>query len=68
MHLDVIEGFALAEVVVIGGGEQTSSVAPHDRLQVSTVDVEGERFESVHVFFALSEIVIDYRSESKSRD
>lgn len=48
VHLDVIEGLALAEIVVIDGGEQTSSVAPHDRLQISTMDVEGERFESVH--------------------
>lgn len=48
MHLDVIEGFALAEIVVIGGGEQTGAVAPDDGLKVTAVDVEGESFESVH--------------------
>lgn len=48
VHLDVIEGFALAEIVVIGGGEQTRAVATDDGLQVTAVDVEGEGFESVH--------------------
>lgn len=40
VHLDVVEGLALAEVVVIGGGEEARSVPPHDRLQEPVVDVE----------------------------
>ena len=60
VHLDVVEVFTLAEIVVIGGGEKTSTVASHDRLQVSAVDVERERLESVHSslpeIFQISEI------------
>lgn len=48
VHLDVVEGFALAEVVVIGGGEETGAVAADDGLEEATVDVESESFESVH--------------------
>lgn len=48
MHFDVVQVFTLAQIVVIRGGEETSTVAPHDRLQVSAMDVEGERLESVH--------------------
>lgn len=49
VHFDVVQGFALAQVVVIGGGEEAGAVAPDDGLQVTAVDVEGERFESVHI-------------------
>ncbi|PKH65183.1 hypothetical protein CRG98_050174 [Punica granatum] len=33
VHLDVVEGLALAEVVVVGGGEEAGPVAPHDGLE-----------------------------------
>ncbi|GKU88718.1 hypothetical protein SLEP1_g2947 [Rubroshorea leprosula] len=46
VHLDVVKGLALAEVVVIGGSEEASLVAPHDRLQIPTMDVEGHSFKS----------------------
>lgn len=60
VHFDVVEVFTLAEVVVIGGGEKASAVASHDRLQVSAVDVERERLESVHSsFFSGVEIFSD---------
>lgn len=48
VHLDVVEGFALAEVVVIGGGEEAGAVAADDGLEEAAMDVEGESFESVH--------------------
>ena len=40
VHLDVVEGFALAEVVVVGGGEEAAAVAPDYGLHVTAVDVE----------------------------
>ena len=40
VHLDVVEVFALAQVVVIRGGEKPSSVSPHDRFQVPSIYVE----------------------------
>ncbi|MFS8031992.1 hypothetical protein Hanom_Chr17g01552401 [Helianthus anomalus] len=49
MHLDVIESFTLAEIVVISSGQQARSVAPNDCFQVSSVNVEGHSFESVHL-------------------
>lgn len=49
VHLDVVEGFALAEIVVVGGGKEARSVAPHDRLQEATVDVERQGLEPVHL-------------------
>lgn len=48
MHFDVVERFALAQIVVIGGGQQARSVTPHDRLEVPAVNVERKGFESVH--------------------
>ena len=53
MHLDVVEGFALAEVVVVGGCEQSGAVAADYGLQVTAVDVECHGFESVHFFCLL---------------
>lgn len=49
MHLDVVQGLALAEIVVVSGGEEARSVAPHDRLQVAAVDVERQGLEPVHL-------------------
>lgn len=49
MHLDVVEGFALAKVVVIGGREETGTVAADDSFEKPTMDVESESFESVHL-------------------
>lgn len=48
MHLDIVERLALAQVVVIGGGEKPRSVTSHDRLQVPAVYVERQRLQSVH--------------------
>lgn len=48
VHLDVIQGFALAEVVVIGGSEETCAVAADDSLEKAAMDVESESFKSVH--------------------
>lgn len=48
VHLDVVEGLALAQIVVIGDCKQPSPVPPDDRLQVSSMNVEGKGFESVH--------------------
>ena len=49
VHLDVVEGLALAEVVVIGGGEEPRAVPPHDRLQEPVVDVEREHLPRIHL-------------------
>lgn len=49
VHLDVVQGLALAEIVVVGGGEEARAVAPHDRLQVAAVDVERQGLEPVHL-------------------
>lgn len=48
VHLNIVEGLALAEIVIISGGEKTSTVSPDDGLQVASVNVEGHRFEPVH--------------------
>ena len=48
VHFDVVEVLTLAQIIVIGRGEKPSTVAPHDRLQVSAMDVERKRLESVH--------------------
>ena len=48
VHLDVVKGFALAEVVVVCGSEESGAVAANYGLQVTAVDVEGHSFESVH--------------------
>lgn len=48
VHFDVVQGFALAEIVVIGGSEEPRTVSSDDSLQITAVDVEGHRFESVH--------------------
>lgn len=48
MHLDVVEGLALAEVVVVGGGEEARAVAPHDGLQEPIVYVERQHLPPVH--------------------
>lgn len=48
MHLDVIEGFALTEIVVISSGQQTRSVAPDNCFEVTPMDVECHSFEPVH--------------------
>lgn len=53
VHLDVVEGLALAEIVVIRRREEPGSVSPDDGLQVSAMDVECHSFESVH-FLLLS--------------
>lgn len=66
VHLDVIEGFALAEIVVIGGGEQTRAVATDDGLQVTAVDVEGEGFESVH--FGSDLVLVEDHDQGEERE
>jgi hypothetical protein len=48
VHLDVVEGLALAEVVVVGGGEEARAVAPHDGLQEPIVYVERQHLPPVH--------------------
>lgn len=48
MHLNVVEGLALAEIVVVGGGEETRAVAPHDGLQEPIVYVERQHLPPVH--------------------
>lgn len=48
VHLDVVEVLALAEVVVVGGGEEARPVPPHDGLQEAVVDVEREHLPPVH--------------------
>ena len=52
MHLDVVEAFTLAEVVVIRGREEPRAVSANDGLQVTAMDVECQSFESVHFCFA----------------
>lgn len=47
VHLDVVKGFALAEVVVVGGGEQTGAVASDDGLKVTAIDV-NVRYSNQH--------------------
>ena len=49
VHLDVVEGLALAEVVVVGGGEEARAVPPHDGLQEPVVDVERQHLPPVHL-------------------
>lgn len=49
MHLDVIQVFTLAEIVVVRGGEQSRPIAPNHGLQEPVVDVERQRLESVHL-------------------
>ena len=49
VHLDVVQGFTLAQIVIIGCSEQTSSMTPHDRFQVAAMNVECKRFKSVHL-------------------
>lgn len=49
VHLDVVEGLALAEIVVIGGREEAGAVPPHDRLQEPVVDVERQHLPPVHL-------------------
>lgn len=48
VHFDVVESFALAEIVVIGGSEEPRTIPSHNSLQITTMDVEGHRLESVH--------------------
>lgn len=48
MHLNIVEGLALAQIVIIRGGEKAGTVSPDDGLQVASVNVEGHRFEAVH--------------------
>ena len=68
VHLDVVKVFALAEIVVIGGGEKAGTVAPHDRLQVSAMDVERQRLESVHPsLLAFTEIIQILKVERRER-
>jgi hypothetical protein len=48
VHLYVVEVLALAEVVVVGGGEEPRAVPPHDGLQEAVVDVERQHLPGVH--------------------
>lgn len=49
MHLDVIESLTLAQIVVISSSEQSRSVTSNNGFQVTSMDVEGHTFESVHL-------------------
>lgn len=48
VHLDIIKGFTLAEIVVISGSEKARSMTSHYGFQVATVNIECKSFESVH--------------------
>ena len=42
MHFHVVDGLALAEVGVVGGGEDAAAVATEQALEVAVVDVVEE--------------------------
>uniref|UniRef100_A0A7C8ZPX2 Uncharacterized protein n=1 Tax=Opuntia streptacantha TaxID=393608 RepID=A0A7C8ZPX2_OPUST len=48
MHLDIIKVLTLAQIVVISGREQSRSVTPNNGFQITSMNVEGHSFESVH--------------------
>lgn len=56
MHLNVVKGFTLAQIVVIGSGKQASSVTPNDGLKVTAMNVKGKSFEAVHFEWIRSDL------------
>ncbi len=48
VHLDVVQVFALAQIVVIGSGEEAGLVTPYYGLQITAIHIEIQRLESIH--------------------
>lgn len=48
VHLDIIKGFALTQIVIISGSQQPSPMSPNDGLQIASMNVERKRFETIH--------------------
>jgi hypothetical protein len=48
VHLDVVQVFALAQIVVIGSGEEARLVTPYYGLQITAIHIEIQRLESIH--------------------